>query len=107
MAITFGCTTTASSYGVSQTQGSEATAEIAQARSAVGLVTNEQAYSRTVKSRATVLLDGAAPSAGASITIFGNTGLCESVNVTETNTNYKQAEIVITKADSATQVALA
>ena len=107
MAVSFGCTTASPSWGVANSQGSTGTAEIGQARNALGLVTNEQAYSRTVKSQCTAVFTGTAPTAGASATVFGNTGLVESVGVTEVNNGYSMADVTITKSDAATQVALA
>ena len=106
MAVRFGCDTASPTYGVSQTQGYEETAEIAEARNATGAVTDQKAYSKTVKANATVVLTGSAPSAGASGAVCGLTGLIESVRVTEQNTGYVQAEVTNTKSDSATQVAL-
>jgi hypothetical protein len=105
MAVRFGCDTASPSYGVSQTQGYEDTAEIAQARGATGKVTDEIAYSKTVKANATVVLTSTAPTAGSSGSVCGLTGLLESVKVTEVNTGYVQAEVVNTKSDTATQVA--
>ena len=107
MAIQFGCGTTTVTWGVANSQGSTATAEIGQARNGLGLVTNEQAYSRTVKSQVTAVYTGSAPAAGASSTIFGNTGLVESIAITEQNTGYSMVDATITKSDAATQVALA
>jgi hypothetical protein len=100
MAVSFGCTTASPSWGVANSQSSTATAEIAQARNAAGLVTNEQAYSRTVKNQCTAVFDGAVPAAGASATVFGSAGLVESVAVTENNTGYKMADVTITKSDA-------
>ena len=106
--ITWGCTTANPSFCVSKSQGSDATAEIGQCRNALGAVTNEQAYSRTVKSKVSgVLVGGTAPAAGSSATVFGNTGLVESVSIQEENTGYKMIDATITKSDGATQVALA
>lgn len=107
MAVSFGCVAASPSWGVANSQGSTGTAEIGQARNALGVVTNEQAYSRTVKSQCTAVFTGSAPAAGASATVFGNTGLVESVALTETNTGYQMADVTITKADGATQFALA
>ena len=107
MAIQFGCGTTTVTWGVANSQGSTATAEIGQARNTLGVVTNEQAYSRTVKSQCEAVYTGTAPAAGSSATVFGNTGLVESVAVKEVNTGYTMADVTITKADAATQVALA
>ena len=106
MAVRYGCDTASPTYGVSQTQGYEETAEIASARGATGLVTDQKAYSKTVKANCTSVLTGAAPSAGASGAVCGLTGLIESVRVTEVNTGYVQCEVTNTKSDSATQVAL-
>ena len=107
MPVVFGCNTASPAFGVSNSQGSTATAEIGQCRNALGVVTNEQAYSRTVKSQVTAVYTGSAPAAGASSTIFGNTGLVESVAITEQNTGYSMVDATITKSDAATQVALA
>jgi hypothetical protein len=107
MPVAFGCTTASPSWGVSNSQTVTGTAEIGQARNALGLVTNEQAYSRTVKGQVTAVFTGTAPAAGASATAVGIAGLVESVAVTETNTGYQVADVTVTKADSATQVALA
>jgi hypothetical protein len=106
MAVRYGCDTASPTYGASQTQGYEETAEIAQARGATGAVTDEKAFSKTVKGNVTVVLSGTAPTAGASGAVCGLTGLIESVKVTEVNTGYVQAEVTNTKSDSATQVAL-
>jgi hypothetical protein len=106
MGVTFGCTTTAPAFGVAQSGGSTATAEIGQCRNALGVVTNEQAYSRTVKGQVTAVFTGSAPLAGASATAFGLTGLVESVAVTESNTGYSMIDVTVTKADAATQVPL-
>jgi len=73
----------------------------------MGVVTNEQAYSRTVKGQVTAVFTGTAPVAGGSATAMGITGLVENVSITETNTGYQMADVTVTKADSATQVALA
>ena len=110
MAVSFGCTVTTGyvpAYGVANSQGSSATAEIAQCRNALGAVTNEQAYSRTVKRNCTAVYTGSLPAAGSKATIFGVEALVESASVTETNTGYAMAECTTTLADSATQVALA
>jgi hypothetical protein len=106
MAVRFGCDTASPTYGASQTQGYEETAEIADARNATGAVTDQKAYSKTVKANATVVLSGTAPNAGTSGAVCGLTGLIESVKVTEVNTGYVQCEVGNTKSDSATQVAI-
>jgi hypothetical protein len=106
MAVRFGCDTASPTYGASQTQGYEETAEIADARNATGAVTDQKAYSKTVKANATVVLSGTAPTAGTSGAVCGLTGLIESVKVTEVNTGYVQCEVGNTKSDSATQVAI-
>jgi hypothetical protein len=85
----------------------EGTSEIAEARNALGLVTNEQAYSRTVTGRVTAVLTGTAPAAGASLTIHGQAGLCTRVKQIESNTGYAMVEAETQKKDSSTQVALA
>jgi hypothetical protein len=72
----------------------------------LGLVTNEQAYSRTVKGQCTAVFTGSAPAAGAKATAVGIEGLVESVAVLENNTGYQMAEVTVTKSDSAAQEAL-
>lgn len=106
MAVRFGCDTASPSYGVSNEQGYEETAEIAQARGATGAATDEKAYSKTVKANASVVLTGTAPSAGASGAVCGLTGLIESVRVREVNTGYVMCDVTNTKTDNATQVAI-
>ena len=106
MPVTFGCTTASPTWGISNSQSSTGTAEIGQARNALGVVTHEQAYSRTVKGQCTAVFTGTAPAAGASASVMGITGLVESVSLTEANTGYQMAEVTVTKADSAAQAAL-
>lgn len=106
MPVAFGCTTASPSWGVANSQSTNATAEIGQARNALGLVTNEQAYSRTVKGQCTAVFTGSAPAAGAKATAVGIEGLVESVAVLENNTGYQMAEVTVTKSDSAAQEAL-
>jgi hypothetical protein len=108
MAVSFGVVTGATcSYGTVNGSELEGTAEIAEARNALGLVTNEQAYSRTVTGRVTAVLTGTAPAAGSSLTIHGQAGLCTRVKQIESNTGYAMVEAETQKKDSATQVALA
>jgi hypothetical protein len=113
MAVSFGCTTaspqigTTDAYGVANSQSETGTAEIAQARNALGLVTHEQAYSRTVKRQCTAVMTGTVPTAGSLAKVFGVEALVESIAVTETNTGYRMCETVTTKSDSAAQAALA
>jgi hypothetical protein len=107
MAVSFGCTTGTCTYGTINITGTNDTAEIAQCRDAAGLITDEKAYSRTLKSHVTAVLTGTVPNVGATNTIFANTGILESVNVSETNTGYAMIEATVTKTDSATQAFLA
>lgn len=108
MAVSFGVVTGATcTYGTVTESSIKGTAEIAQARNSTGAVTNEQAYSRTVKSSISGVLTGSAPAAGTAATIAGNAGLLEDIETSETNTGYAQFSATNTKSDSATQVALA
>ena len=108
MAISFGVVTGVTcSYGTVTESDIKDTAEIAQARSALGLVTNEQAFSRTVKASIKGVLTGSAPVSGSAATIAGKAGLLEDVQTSETNTGYAQFSATNTKSDSSTQVALA
>ena len=109
MGVSFGCTVGTGyvpAYGVANSQGSSATAEIAQCRGATGAATNEVAYSRTVKRNCTAVFTGSLPTAGSKATLFGVEALVESAAVTETNTGYAMAECTTTKGDNSTQVAI-
>ena len=107
MAISFGVVTGATcAYGTVTGSDIKDSAEIAQARNALGAITNEQAYSRTVKASISGVLTGSAPSSGTAATIAGKAGLLENVETSETNTGYQQFSATNTKGDSATQVAL-
>ena len=108
MAISFGVVTGATcDYGTVNSSEKATTAEIAQARNAVGLITNEQAYSRTTTAKVTAVLTGTAPAAGTSVAIHGATGLLTNVREYETNTGYAMVDAENTKGDTASQVALA
>ncbi len=108
MAVSFGVVTGVTcSYGTVTESDIKDTAEIAQQRNALGAVTNEQAFSRTVKASIKGVLTGAAPASGSAATIAGKAGLLENVETSETNTGYAQFSATNTKADAATQVALA
>lgn len=109
MAKQFGVTSTGG-YGVLQEVTKASSAEIAEARSSVGKVTDEQAYSRTLTANATFVSDGGTGEtdgnkAGTSLTIGGVTGLITSDEVTESNVDYKRGTVAIQKKDAATQVA--
>jgi hypothetical protein len=108
MAVSFGVVSGASnSYGTVNSAEKETTAEIANCRNAAGVITNEQAYSRTTTARNTAVLTGSAPAAGTSLTIYGVAGLATRIREIESNTGYAMVESETTKGDSATQVALA
>lgn len=108
MAVSFGVVNGVTcSYGTVNSAEKETTAEIANCRSAVGVITNEQAYSRTTRAKISGILTGSAPAAGTSQTIYGQAGLATRVMEVETNTGYSTFEAECTKGDSATQVALA
>ena len=107
MAVSFGVTSTGG-YGVLQSLSESTTAEIAECRDEDGLVTNQQAYSRTAEATTEGVFDSDSLSgAGASLTIGTLTGLITSESFTETNTDYKRVTVTVQKKDSATQVALA
>jgi len=107
MAISFGVVAGATcGYGTVNSAEKAQTAAIAEARDALGLVTNQQAYSRTTTAKLTAIMTDTAPLAGASLTIYGVTGLASSVRQIETNTGYRTIEAETTVSDSATQVAL-
>ncbi len=108
MAVSFGVVTGATcSYGTVTESDIKDTAAIAEARNSLGAVTNEQAYSRTVKASIKGVLTGSAPASGSAATIAGKAGLLENVETSETNTGYAQFSATNTKSDSSTQVALA
>ena len=108
MAISFGVVAGATcAYGTVNSAELSAVADIAKARGALGLVTNEQAYSRTLTAKLEAVLTGAVPAAGSSLTIMGQAGLATRVVQKETNTGYSMIEAETEKSDSATQVALA
>lgn len=107
MAVSFGVVTGATcDYGTVTGSDIKDSAKIAEQANSLGLVTNEQAYSRTVKATISGVLTGSAPLSGTSAVIAGKTGLLENVDTTETNTGYRQFSATNTKSDSSTQVGL-
>jgi len=108
MAISFGVVAGATcTYGTVTASDIKDSAEIAQQRNHIGAITNEQAFSRTVKASISGVLTGSAPASGSSVTIAGKVGLLENVETSETNTGYQQFTATNTKGDASTQVALA
>jgi hypothetical protein len=108
MAISFGVVAGATcTYGTVNSAELSAVADIAKARNTVGVVTNEQAYSRTLTAKIEAVLTDTAPLAGAAITIMGLAGLATRVVQKEVNTGYAMIEAECEKSDSAAQVALA
>ncbi len=107
MAVSFGVTSTGG-YGVAQSVKIRTQAEIADARNEVGLVTNQQAYSRTKEVTQEFLYNGTEPdAAGETVEIAGMTGLITESETSQTNTAYKTGTVTIQKKDSAELVALA
>lgn len=106
MALSFGVTSTGG-YGVLQSLSETETAEIADARGEDGLITDQQAYSKTAEATAEGLFNSdTLGGAGTSLTIGSVTGLITNQSITETNTDYKRVSVTVQKKDSATQVAL-
>jgi hypothetical protein len=107
MAISFGVVAGATcGYGTVNSAEKAQTAAIAEARNTVGVVTNQQAYSRTTTAKLTAILTDTAPLAGAALTIYGVAGLASSVRQIENNTTYATIEAETTVSDAATLVAL-
>lgn len=102
MAISFGVVTGATcTYGTVNASEVAATAAIAEARGALGTVTNQQAYSRTLTGKVTAVLTGTAPLAGAALTIHGVAGNASNVRQIEVNTAYAMIEAETVRADAA------
>lgn len=106
MATSFGVTSTGG-YGVLQSVTTRSTAEIAEARSALGAVTDQKAYSHTKEVSFEAVYSGSDPAvAGTLLTIGGITnGVITSSETRETNTDYKRISCTVQKKDSATCVA--
>lgn len=105
MTRSFGVTSTGG-YGVAQSVKKQTTAEIAEARDALGKVTDQVAYSKTTEVTQEFIYDGTDPDeAGDSVTIAGVTGLITNSSTDEENTGYKKGSVTIQKKDSATQEA--
>jgi len=92
------------SYGVASEVSKKTSVETAVARNEDGKVTNEIAYSKKTSIDINGTLDGAAPSAGDTLTIDSVTYLIKSVEVKESNTAYSTFTLTAEKDDAATQV---
>lgn len=84
--------------------------EISEARNEAGYVTDRKAYSKKTTVKGDGLLDTttvppSAVSAGATLSVNSKTYLIESVDVTETNTDYAKVSFTASHADNATETA--
>lgn len=104
MALSFGVTSTGG-YGVLNSVTTTYSTEVADARNALGKVTNQQAYSKTSEVSFDGLFNGDTLAPGTSVTVAGVTGILTTVAKTETNTEYQKVSGTISKKDAATQVA--
>lgn len=103
--LIFGVTSTGG-YGILQSLSETETAEIAEGRSALGKVTDQKAYSKTVEATAEGLFNGdTLGGAGTSLQIGSVTGLITNQSKGQTNTGYQTISATVQKKDAATQVA--
>ncbi len=102
MALSFGVTSTGG-YGVLQSVNTTSSAEIADARNAVGKVTDQHAYSKTNEVSAEALFTGETlAEAGAELTVGGLAGLITNISKSESNTDFQRVSVTVQKKDAAT-----
>ena len=105
MAVTFGVTSTGG-YGVLNTLSETQTAEIAECRNALGKVTDQKAYSKTLEATSEGVFNGdSLAGAGTSLKIGSVTGLITSQQKSESNTDYQRISVTVQKKDAASQAA--
>ena len=93
MAVQFGVVTAPGSYGLIQNFEVTDTVEIAVAKSALGVGTNESAHSRKKSVSFEYVFDGTAPAAGSTITISTVVYTITSCKLTETNDDFKKMSV--------------
>lgn len=102
MSLSFGVTSTGG-YGVLQSVNTTSSAEIAEARNAVGKVTDQHAYSKTNEVSAEALFNGETlAEAGAELTVGGLAGLITNISKSESNTDFQRVSVTVQKKDAAT-----